>query len=232
MTSASRVGSGGLDVLVVESHRGAGADAARRLEAAGHRVHRCHDEGSRGFPCAGLTDDGCPIDRGVDVVLLTRRRNATRPTVLEAGVTCGLRRNVPLATDGPALLDPFAPWAAARSGEDVVSACEEAVEAARLALRHRVAELCHETLAANELGPDDVEVRTRRQGRGLTVRVDLPAALALHDRQAISTRTLDAIRMGGHRFDTVDVIVEERSSAPDRAVAPLPPSSGAGHPDA
>jgi hypothetical protein len=42
-----------LDVLVIESHPSVAAPAVHALEAAGHHVQGCYDQGSPGFPCRG-----------------------------------------------------------------------------------------------------------------------------------------------------------------------------------
>lgn len=126
---------GQLDVLLIESRPGSGAIDAGRLEAAGHRVHRCHPDTRPGleaplpardrYLCTGVTA-WCPLDDGVDVALLVRRRVMPRPVAREAGVSCALRAGVPVVEDGPAVLDPFEPWLAGRVAGDVVAACEAA----------------------------------------------------------------------------------------------------------
>jgi hypothetical protein len=116
-----------LDVLVIESHQGAAAPASDILTAAGHRVHRCRDERSNGFPCRGVIDpDACPLAGPIDVALAVRWRIDPHITEIEQGVTCALRARVPLVESGPSALDPFAPWLTARVEGDVVATCEAA----------------------------------------------------------------------------------------------------------
>jgi hypothetical protein len=125
-----------LDVLVMESHPHAADEAVAALVAAAHRVHRCHEPGGRSFPCVGLTNPGaCPLDRGIDVALLVRRRIAPRPTPWEGGVSCVIRAGVPLIEEGPEILDPFEPWVTARSDGDVVAACSRVLEEGRSTAR-------------------------------------------------------------------------------------------------
>jgi hypothetical protein len=127
-----------LDVLVMESHPHAADEAEAALVAAGHRVHRCHEPGGHGFPCVGVIDPAaCPLDRGVDVALLVRRRVAPRPTPWEGGVSCVIRAGVPLVEAGPDVLDPFERWVVARSDGDVGQACRRALEAGRSSARMR-----------------------------------------------------------------------------------------------
>jgi hypothetical protein len=116
-----------LEVLVIESHRGAAAAAVHDLEAAGHHVRRCYDEDRHGFPCRGVVDVAqCPLARHADVALLVRGRVAPHPTALEQGATCAIRAGIPLVEAGPAALDPFEHWLAARVDHDVVATCEAA----------------------------------------------------------------------------------------------------------
>ena len=76
-------------------------------------------------------DGQCPLeeDAGVDVVVDYRTRPYPRPTPYEDGVSCGLRRNVPLVVAGTTALNPFYKWtsAVASTDDEVVAACETAM---------------------------------------------------------------------------------------------------------
>src|SRR3546814_20188340 len=123
-----------MDVLLIQSRPGAARAAAESLEAAGHRVHLCHEPGEPAFPCKGLVDpSSCPLEGHIDVALLVRPRIAPRPTAVEDGVTCALRAGVPLVEPGSELLDPSGPWVTLRTHTDdaVVASCAEATQ-----LRH------------------------------------------------------------------------------------------------
>lgn len=127
----------GLEVLVLGMSPWAVQAAADALIAAGHRVVRCADPGEREFPCNGLRADRvCPLDSdaGADVVVVVRTRVHTRPAAAEFGVTCCLRRSIPLVVAGSTLLNPFDAWANATVDaaltdglHDMVRACEDAV---------------------------------------------------------------------------------------------------------
>ena len=119
-------------VLVVESDRHAAGGAIADLRAAGHHVMRCHEEDLPAFPCNALCDQGqCPLedDAGIDVVVDYRTRPYPRPTPFEDGVSCALRHHVPLVVAGTSALNPFARWttAVAKSSENIVAACEQAM---------------------------------------------------------------------------------------------------------
>jgi hypothetical protein len=117
-------------VLVVESDRGAADRAVTDLQAAGHRVVRCHEIDLPAFPCNALCDNGnCPIEthQGVDVVLDYRSRPYPRPTAFEDGVSCSLRHHLPLVVAGTSALNPFDKWTTViADDDDIVQACERA----------------------------------------------------------------------------------------------------------
>ena len=96
-----------LNVMVLESDRGAADTVKRELTAAGHEVLTCHVPGSRTFPCVGLEDQWrCPLrSHSVDLALTVRSRHRAQPTASEDGVRCALMHRVPLVVVGPPLLD-------------------------------------------------------------------------------------------------------------------------------
>lgn len=117
-----------LQVLLIESEPGAARHEPEVLEAAGHQVHRCFDPRGEAFPCRAIgSSDGCPLDHGIDVVLLVRPRVRLRPTTFEQGVTCAVRRSIPIVEVGPTVLDPFEDVVTTRVTGDVADACEAAV---------------------------------------------------------------------------------------------------------
>jgi hypothetical protein len=199
-----------LDVLVLENRAGAADERVRALELAGHRVHRCHDAGDRGFPCRGVSHPGsCPLDRRIDVAVVVRRRVTPRPTALEAGVQCALRAQVPLVEDGPEALDPFGPWIAGRVGEDddLVAACALAVDRSFDPLRDQVRAKVAPLLQNAGIDPGSVACDVERTGPALSVRLDVPVAVSTAVEQALGVRVLDAIRSSPHTFGQVHVQV-------------------------
>lgn len=204
-----------LDVLLIESHPGAGAAAADRLAADGDRVHRCYPAHTRpradgpigtrdGLLCAAITTGKCPLDDGIDVALLVRQRFATRPAASEGGVSCALRAGVPVVEDGPELLDPFGPWLAGRVTGDVTAACASAAEKAFQPLRQAVEERVGRVLAGAGLEPAAVLCAFEEHRHRLHVVLggpDVPLAL----RQALAIRVLDAVRSSGRKYGQVDV---------------------------
>lgn len=119
-----------LNVLVLESERGAADTAIDELTKAGHAVLRCHEPGAPAFPCHGVADDpSCPLrTTTVDVALTVRSRPRSQPAPQEDGVSCALARHVPLVVAGPAVMNPFNGYATEvlDRTHDVTEACERA----------------------------------------------------------------------------------------------------------
>jgi hypothetical protein len=200
-----------LDVLVIESHRGAAASAVRALEAAGHRIQRCHDQDSSGFPCRGVIDPAdCPLAGHADVALLVRSRVTPRPTALEQGATCAIRAGVPLVEAGPAALDPYEPWLAARvdSAAELVATCEAACDASLAELHREVLRLCAPILFAAGILTRQAVCRIQREATGLLVQFTLPLPVSGAVKRALSVRVLDAVRSAGHTYGPTRVSVQ------------------------
>lgn len=106
---------------------GAVADA---LAAAGHDVVRCSPSGARQFPCVGLTGR-CPLDGSVDVAVVVHDRPSTEVDAGEVGAICALRDGIPVVVAGNGAHSPLREVASAvaTSIDDVVPACERAIEA-------------------------------------------------------------------------------------------------------
>lgn len=211
-----------LDILVIEGHAGEGSAAAAKLEAAGHRVHRCwdppsEDGGAERVPlrdrylCTGVTHDSCPLVDGVDVALLVRDEVRPEPTAREAAVTCAIRAGVPVVEDGPALLDPFAPWVAVRGGRDVVALCEKGAQESFDPLGAEIAVRIHPLLVIAEVDPNEVTSTFEVEGPRLIVRLHGPA-LDGQVEQALCVRVLDALGATRRTFRRVDVGYEADSS--------------------
>jgi hypothetical protein len=199
-----------LSVLVLESNRHGAAPAVEALEAAGHTVHRCHDEDDRGFPCRGITQaDGCPLDGTIDAALVVRPRITPRPTSLEDGLTCAIRAGVPIVEDGPDFLDPFSPWVTrrVRPGFGVVDACVEAADAGFDPMRGAIIDRIGAVAAGAGITASAVSCHIDRDGSSLAVHLDLPCAVNRGVEQALAVRVLDAVHSLGHTVGNVDVHV-------------------------
>jgi hypothetical protein len=199
-----------LDVLVIESHRGAAASAVQALEAAGHHVHRCYDGDSQGFPCRGVIDPReCPLARHADVALLVRSHVAPRPTALEQGVNCAIRADVPLVEAAPAALDPYEPWLAARVDDDVVATCEAASDAALGELRREILRLATPILFGAGIPASRTVCRIEPDATRLRVRFEVPGAVTPAVKQALAVRVLDAVRCVGRTYGPVEISVHD-----------------------
>lgn len=200
-----------LDVLVIESHRGAGDAAARNLDAAGHRVHRCHDHDSSGFPCRGVIDpEACPLDHAADVALLVRRPGTFHPTPLEQGVSCAIRADVPVVQLGNGVASPFGDWLAARIDEDAESAtaAEAAAEAALDTLRRTVLTMAGPLLIDLGIEPTGVTCDVVPEHDHLHVQLHLPVTADESVKQAVAVRALAALRGQRRNHRSIGVAVD------------------------
>jgi hypothetical protein len=197
-----------LDVLVIESRRGAAAEAVRALEEAGHRPLTCWDEVS-GLPCRGVaTPDDCPLARRPDVALLVRPRVDPHAASLETGALCALRAGVPVVESGPRALDPYDPWLAGRVGDEgIVAACEAGASQALDELRREILRRVAPTLAATGILVCDARCTIEDVNMRLHVHFDLPAPIDRASQQALAVRVLDALGSSRRTFGGVDVSV-------------------------
>lgn len=188
-----------MDVMVTESDPGAADEACRQLAAANHSIHRCHDPGNRAFPCNGLTGE-CPLEAtAIDVVLDARARTRTWPTPLEDGVTCALRRHVPVVVAGRASLNPFEEHGAVvADGDDVVAACEAAAFGALPRHGEVATEALRLTLERAGVPTDGASATVVRRNGRLRAELTVPPAAPPAVRRTAEVRVLGALR----RYDT------------------------------
>ena len=205
-----------LNIMVLESERGAADEAARELTEAGHVVLRCHDHAAPMFPCRGLVDEStCPLrSHALDVALTVRSGVWSRPTPAEDGVRCALMSHVPLVVAGSSALDPYVGLETRVLGRtyDVVATCEEAAVAELAAHARR-----SEAVIADTTGTCGVSVPTvsvTRRARELCVRVTGLEEWTTRERQAAVVRIVGALRE--HNVDraarTIDVVLSDSSA--------------------
>lgn len=200
-----------LDVLVLENGRGGARLAVEELEAAGHRVHRCHDPAAPTFPCRGVDDRSeCPLEGPIDVALLVRHHIHPHPSALEDGVACAIRAGVPLVEQGPDILDPYAPWLTTRVGsEPVAAACERAIDSAFEPIVDDVLRRCAVVLDSAGVDPSRVTCRMQLLWPRLVVHINVPGPVTTGLREALAVRALDAVQAGRRSYSTINVRVHE-----------------------
>jgi hypothetical protein len=194
-------------VLVAESDRHAADEVVTRLQAAGHQVLRCHEDGLPTFPCNALFDAGsCPLDApgSVDVVIDHRAHVYPRPTASEDGVACALRHHVPLVASGATPLTPFQDWVTAYVGRDgdVVAACEQAA-ATRLGRLERPAQDQLDRIVEHG------EVEVHRNANRLKATATIPTD-AGEIEGAVAVKIAAALRRAAPTASQIDVAVSRQ----------------------
>jgi hypothetical protein len=170
--------------------------AIAELEAAGHRVQRCHEPGARPFPCAGLDPGRCPLEEdAIDVVLTVRAQPGSRPTPFEDGITCALRRHVPVVVAGHTTIDPFAPYSVTVVGtNDIVERCEQAATGPQVEHEVVARKALDQTLELAGLSNELARVSVNRSGHGLRVTLHVPPETPKKVRDIASVRVAGAVR--------------------------------------
>jgi hypothetical protein len=211
-----------MDILVTEAIAGAATSAAEQLESAGHRVHRCHEPGTATFPCAGLGDEGCPLDRvPIDLVLTVRPHLRTTPAPTEDGVACGLRRRVPVAIYGQTLMNPYAPYGAEGIDGDLVEECERIARATRPEHEREALAVVHDTLRVEGFAEEPSQVAVQRIGGRLRVVVGLAPDVPERARQIVAVRVVGRLREYDPGAAGIDIGVTTVGAADtDAPVAP------------
>ena len=197
-----------MKVLLLESDRFAGAEVARRLESAGHDVHRCHEAGGPAFPCKGLEGGDCPVEAGggVDLAVTVRAHPHPRPTVYEDGVSCALRHHVPLVVTGKTVLQPFDDYATEIADTDELVSRVEELASAPLA-RHSAEATAEATRVLESMGASSeaVEVEVRRRGGSLKAEMQVPVDTPTRVVELAGIRVAGVLRAIAPYARTVDV---------------------------
>jgi hypothetical protein len=199
-----------LNVLVLESDRGAAARAIADLTAAGHRVARCHDGEAPAFPCAAL-EGGCPLrNEIIDVALTVRRHPRSQPAPQEDGVTCALRTHVPVVVAGATALNPFDDYAAevVRDPDDIVSACERAARQPLPKHSRAAADAFGRVMKTHDVSGVTARVEVRRVHGNLQISVTGAGALPHDVRSIAAVRMMAAVRDVDHDSHGIDVTFE------------------------
>lgn len=200
-----------LNVLVLESERGAADVAIGELEAAGHTVLRCHEPGAPAFPCNALQGEQsqCPLRTSVvDVALTVRKRPRSQPAPQEDGVACALEAHIPLVVAGSALMNPYAPFATEviERTYDVVDACRRAAEAPLRRHGDRATAALVAVLGVHGITGFDPKVEVYRRGGRLHVEVHGAEQLDQRVKSVGSVRIIGALRELDRDADGIDVV--------------------------
>ncbi len=200
-----------MEVLVLESEPGAAAVAIADLEAAGHRVKRCHEPDDRSFACAGLDPGRCPLeDDAIDVVLTVRAHAGRRPSPLEDGVTCALRRRVPVVVAGRTTIDPFAQFPVTVTGiDDVVGTCERVATGHQPQHEGVAVKALDQTLGLAGIPTESAAASVRRTGDGLQITLHVPEETPKKVRDVASVRVAGAVRAFDPHARHIEIACED-----------------------
>ena len=197
-----------MKVLVVETEPHAAATAAAQLEMSGHQIERCHepDQDASAFPCIGLSSGRCPVeDTDIDVVLTVRGPSHPSPAPLEDGVTCALRRRLPVVVAGRTSTSPFDRYHVAVANQDVVGACERAAAGRQIQHEAVAGRALDWTLRHRDLPLDAARADVRRHDGGLQVTLFVPAETPNVVRDMAIVRVAGALRAFDTRSSRIDV---------------------------
>jgi hypothetical protein len=199
----------GLNIMVLESGRGAADEAASELRAAGHTVLRCHETGAPDFPCRGIADARtCPLrSTPVDVAITVRSGTSSRPSPGEDGVRCALMSHVPLVVAGSLAQQPWVGFETRVLGRgyDVVAICEAAAAAELPEHARRALAVISTTIG---VGPSVPTVSVVRRNGGLLVRVAGLDGLTRQARQAAVVRVVGALHELDGSARSIDVVID------------------------
>jgi hypothetical protein len=198
-----------MDVLVVESEPGAADAAVAAREAADHRVVRGHESGAAPFPWRGGGPRDCPLDRGaVRVVLDVRGKTTPHPGPLEDGVTCALRRRLPVVIAGTSAINPFARFPVLdATRQDVVAACERAAKGPQ-AEHQTVADRALDATLRNAGFDEPGRSIVHRTPGGLQVTLLVPPESSAKTREMAAVRVAGALRAFDRDAGSIDIECE------------------------
>lgn len=179
-----------MKVLVLESEQGAAGEAVRSLQAAGHEVFRCHEQGDHPFPCSALVPGGaCPlVEERVDVALTVRSEPDERVFPLEDGVACALRYRVPLVVAGAPAGNPYEGWRPVMiEGTDVAAACEQAARSVNSEMSDAATSMLRSIMERGGHDTGAASVSVVRNASVLEAALTVPAGV---DRQTIDSASM------------------------------------------
>jgi hypothetical protein len=201
-----------LNVLVLESDRGAADGAREELAAAGHVALRCHEPGSPAFPCNALVQgQRCPLDAAdVDVALDVRARPRSQPAAQEDGVACALRHHIPVVVAGATVLNPYDSYPVETLGRtyDVVAACEHASNAPLPEHTAVAGRMLRQVLDLRDIPAEPVVTVTRRHG-ALVAELERGEHVDDATKSMVSVRLTAALRQLDRHARGIDVVFHD-----------------------
>ena len=227
-------------VLIVETEPRVADEVAHMITEAGHTITACHDPSWLAFPCVGM-DATCPLDGGVDVVVVVRNRDNPTVSPLEDGARCAVRAGLPMVVIGSDWHNPFEQWATKTLPMEHADQVVAAIEAVAAEPDQRLSEIATaaltETLGNARVDTTGATATVRRTPeRGLDVRISVPGTSDTSAARRASVWVASTLRREAGLTGTIDVSVgvdgecetaESDLPAP-RSATPTP--QGAGQP--
>jgi hypothetical protein len=193
-------------VLIPQTDTPGAHIAAARLRGQGDTVATCYGD-ANGEWCAAVSGGRCPLDDGVDMVVVVRPEISAERLPREEAALCGAARGIPVVIAGASGGHPYAAIATADDETSDVTAVVGTVAALPLVWHSTVATGALRTsLIASGVDPAGAWVDVHRRNGGLVVHLNL---LAPGDRRSLgvaAVRVLAAMRDVDPWAKTIDVV--------------------------
>lgn len=200
--------------LLVEPTPTGAASVGPQLADAGHEVLRCHPPGGPAFPCAGLTEVGCPLEgRGpIDVAVVVRDEPSAAPTADEAGATCAIRSGLPVVIVTPPGHGPFDRWAEpCHDIDELPTAIGRAIDGVAQRRGAPIRAEVERLLAVHGFPEASVDVSVTRTGDEATIAIRTDVDLSPEIAGAVATRAHAVDQRSTWPTTKVGITVTDRS---------------------
>ncbi len=185
-----------LGVLVPDGASDAARGVTAELRRAGHTVHHCVGESSR-VVCVAVQGGQCPLDTSpISVAVCAPVTDPANPSLADEGVSCSIRRGIPVVIVGEADGSPFLPYAVSTSTESGVAEAVSAAASEPLrAPTERATTVLRRELDRHGMteAPASAEVRRKADG-GLSVILRTSAAVPPAACRAAAVKVAGAVR--------------------------------------
>lgn len=178
---------------------------ASELEAAGHTIHRCHDDATGPPTCRAVLGEDCPLDTvPIDVAVTVRPIASAAPLPTEDGILCAIRRRIPVVVTGAVRDHPFR----AAATVEAADAANAVVAVARGVLPGHTAVATDVLHTALPQGAAARALVRRRKGGALHVTIETGPGLARAAAIPVAVRVARALREYDPWAPSLDLSIE------------------------